>query len=715
MKNPIPHKNQRLTFLGLMLLFASFKAVVLADVYTVTHTGFGDTGSLSWAVRQANEHPGMDQVHFDLDPDDLDPKSGTFLFLGEDEVGAGVPLPAITDPIVVDGLTQPNVTLGPDGWPTGLLIEIKRNPILIRAGGSGSSIRGLIINESPGHGISMERSGYNTIMNCFIGTDATGTVAMGNQKHGVHADPAFCNLIRDNLISGNAAVGLNLNEHGPQRGRNIIRNNRIGTDITGTRPLGNRRFAGIYTWTGDNIIEENIIAFNGEENNGRGIVLDNRWNNSSHNLLRGNRIFENHGAGVHMLGSSHNNLITDNRIYNNGRGASQGQVDFKYAGVVIDGPSSHSNVFSKNAFYGNAGLNFDLGNLGPSLPGRQPRVGDQKPILNAPVLDPSESKLNINNVTVSGSLQSQPNQTHTIELFGHAGDTQCLPMPKPVVFLDGKVHVKNVFIGKETKPNDFTPDYAKAIIDQPGNRSTYQSEYDVLVFNSPQFAEISARFPILEQGSTEEQDNYASFLSGSFRVASDANGNGKAGETVQLTFRFSSDDRGRFTILGTDGFQATESATTDSLASIYQKHDSLLANYSSPNAQLILLKEGQSYRFEGYHSDTGGEQEFGVAVALGNVRENLSILVPIASSELLGSMRYHSLVCGDSAFSAGQAEVYLGSFSVHTDAEGLASFHETLVADVDGITSLATTATLIQNGQPVQTSETSEAIPLKRP
>lgn len=69
--------------------------------------------------------------------------------------------------------------------------------------------------------------------------------------------------------------------------------------------------AGIEAHSNNNIIVGNIVSYNGDYS--VGIFL----NNSSHNIISDNSIYENGNEGVYLEGSTHN-LIQNNEIFNNG-------------------------------------------------------------------------------------------------------------------------------------------------------------------------------------------------------------------------------------------------------------------------------------------------------------------------------------------------------------------------------------------------------------
>src|SRR5262249_18465202 len=85
----------------------------------------------------------------------------------------------------------------------------------------------------------------DVVQGCFIGTDPSGTIALGNQEYGISMTGAGSRLgtngdgIDDyaerNLISGNQNTGANVS------GTSIlVAGNYFGTEANGTQALGNR-------------------------------------------------------------------------------------------------------------------------------------------------------------------------------------------------------------------------------------------------------------------------------------------------------------------------------------------------------------------------------------------------------------------------------------------------------------------------------------------
>src|SRR6185295_985574 len=87
-------------------------------------------------------------------------------------------LPTITDPVVIDGSTQPGFAGVPIIELNGTSAGSGVNGLLITAGNS--TVRGLVINRFNNIAISLSGAGGNTIRGNYIGTAANGTSAQAN-------------------------------------------------------------------------------------------------------------------------------------------------------------------------------------------------------------------------------------------------------------------------------------------------------------------------------------------------------------------------------------------------------------------------------------------------------------------------------------------------------------------------------------------------------
>jgi hypothetical protein len=173
--------------------------------------------------------------------------------------------------------------------------------------GGAAAGAGNLIAANAGDGILIAGSN-NLVLGNTIGTDRSGTQAVGNAR-GVDIASGSNNIIggvtagTGNVIAGNAGDGILIADSG-----NFVLGNYIGTDASGTRALGNAR--GVDIASGSNNIIGGVTAGTGNViagNAGDGIFIA-----SSNNLVLGNLIgtdvtgaaaLGNGGNGVSIRGS----------------------------------------------------------------------------------------------------------------------------------------------------------------------------------------------------------------------------------------------------------------------------------------------------------------------------------------------------------------------------------------------------------------------------
>ncbi len=195
--------------------------------------------TLREAIHAANNNPGLNTIVFNI--------PGT----GVKTISLLQPLPPITDPVIIDGYTQPGASRNTlaEGDNAVLLIDIERNAnseagVDLVVQGGNTTIRGLVLSNA---GISIVENGGNVIEGNFVGTDPAGTVATAggvsifassnNRIGGI--TPADRNVLGRIGITGESGPALipNAVEFYAASG-NLVQGNYIGTDRTGTRALG---------------------------------------------------------------------------------------------------------------------------------------------------------------------------------------------------------------------------------------------------------------------------------------------------------------------------------------------------------------------------------------------------------------------------------------------------------------------------------------------
>jgi hypothetical protein len=266
----------------------------LLAILLVTNTSDGGLGSLRQAILDSNASVGViDTISFAI--------PGTSV----PSIALTSGLPTITDPVMIDGTTEPTVGLVElNGAGAGA----NANGLDVQAGNS--TIKGLIINRFGGNGIVLETAGSNIVQGCFIGTNSTGTAASANGINGVLINGTSKNTIggttagAGNIISGNASNGVLIQGGGASA--NVIQGNHIGVNAAGTAAVGNtgdgvQISAGLGNAVGDNLGDltpaaRNIIS----GNSGDGVHIKNA--SATNNVVTGNFIGVN-AAGTAAIGN----------------------------------------------------------------------------------------------------------------------------------------------------------------------------------------------------------------------------------------------------------------------------------------------------------------------------------------------------------------------------------------------------------------------------
>jgi hypothetical protein len=222
-------------------------------------------------------------------------------------------------------------------------------------GGDSAGERNVISgNQKNGVHIYASDTLSNTVSGNYIGLDASGGIALGNSERGVYiSNYAHSNTIggdtagERNVISGNGMSGIHIH----YTNNNTISGNYIGTDAGGSLDLGNVEY-GIYVLYGDNNGiggsvqgERNLISGNTYS----GVYISNSDGNSvSGNFIgvdaSGAIALGNDLYGVRISEGSINNTIGPNNLIANNFGD----------GVWVNSASDFGNIITQNAIYSNA-------------------------------------------------------------------------------------------------------------------------------------------------------------------------------------------------------------------------------------------------------------------------------------------------------------------------------------------------------------------------
>lgn len=297
------------------------------------------------------------------------------------DLNTALPRLEITDAVIIDGYTQAGATVNTliVGHNASLRIELTstgadgNRGITVLDGGDGSIIRGLAINGFDGSEIMVEPGADGvTIQGNFLGTDITGTKALGDGDAGVHLRSSNNlvggpNVADRNLLSGNDSRGVTTFTFGPIESGNVIQNNYIGTDATGLNALGNS-LAGLQVYNQDGLqILDNVIS----GNTGEGVWFRDIAPSNVNVVVQGNLIGV--GAdGTTVVANSGNGILADgpaNSTTIGGSGVGEGNVIAGNTGdgIRLDGSGATGISIQGNAIGTDAGGTLNLGNGGHGI------------------------------------------------------------------------------------------------------------------------------------------------------------------------------------------------------------------------------------------------------------------------------------------------------------------------------------------------------------
>lgn len=327
-----------------------------AGIYFVDHVTASVVGGTEPGAGNVVSGNGLADQHYGVGVSIVGPGSSGNKILGN-RVGTN---PAGTAPI---GNAHVGVYLGP---------AAAKNTV----GGTTPAARNLISgNGDPsvpiGTGLGFDGASDNVALGNYIGTDLTGAKRLGNGYVGVDFANGSTRNVLGGTVVGSANVISSNGNHATHEGAGvgIVKNaaankllgNRIGTDVTGTKPLGNAH-AGVFIGSG---ATKNIVG---------GAVAGAR------NLLSGNGVPGGPGAGL-GIAEANSNTVLGNYIGTDASGTKA--LGNGYVGVHMGlGASSNvlggttaaaANVISGNGDFANhagAGVHIvDVGTTGNNVTG----------------------------------------------------------------------------------------------------------------------------------------------------------------------------------------------------------------------------------------------------------------------------------------------------------------------------------------------------------
>jgi titin len=360
--------------LAATLVLLGWVAVSAAPTTTITVNSMGDSGP--GTLREALTTAGSgDTVAFD---------AGVFPPGAPATIALTSALPDITQGdltidgsgagVILDGSGTPTDTVGISITSNGntvkglQIVSFPDGGVAISGGAKSNTIGGTtadernVISGNGGSGVLIKGSGTeaNSVIGNFIGTDPSGTAAMGN-LFGVYIyDGAKSNIIggttagERNVISGNEFHGVAIYAvPNPGTDGNTVSGNTIGTDVSGTAALGNgsngvkvAHGAKNNVIGGDTPEERNLISGNGEN----GVLIEGEG--TENNTVSGNYIGTDVNGTAALANGEHGVVIRESAQGNTIGGSNAGEGNLISGntndGVRISGFGAEDNVVIGN-------------------------------------------------------------------------------------------------------------------------------------------------------------------------------------------------------------------------------------------------------------------------------------------------------------------------------------------------------------------------------
>lgn len=347
---------------GCLLGLAVGPAAAQANTFTVTTNAASGAGSLAAAITAANGTGTADTITFDIGAE-----GSAQTILMPQLTG----LPAVTAPVTIDGRSQgaPGYGGAPLVKLTGPGAGTDAPGIDLRAGAVGSQVSGLAVARFNQGGIVVAAEG-SVIRGNYIGVDLSGIgPGIGNGKGGVVVQASGVTVggttSPDRNVIGDNHEFCGVDVQGGTG--NVVRGNYIGTDASGTVGLGNQSLLGETPSCGVRVEGAAAQTVIGGSGGARNVISGNNVNGveilaGTDTVVQGNSIgldaagsvLANLGAGVLVAGGDRTliggtSVAARNLLSGNFDGAGvrvtggEVAVQGNYIGVGADGLTPRSN------------------------------------------------------------------------------------------------------------------------------------------------------------------------------------------------------------------------------------------------------------------------------------------------------------------------------------------------------------------------------------
>ena len=322
--------------------------------------------------------------------------------------------------------------------------------ISIGTGGSGSTIRGLVLTGPFDYTVTSDFSDGNVVAGCFIGTNAAGTAVVPGGARGLYVNgsddfrvggPAPADR---NLIAGHSQFNVAVQNGSLDA---VVQANLIGTNAAASALIGGPTLSSILLGsnTPGAVVRGNVIGGAGQgiqvgsvSGPGHGATIEGNWigTDVSGTLNLGNTgngiLAQGQQAVIGGVGAGEGNVIA----FNGGAGV---YIDYSTINIEknpIRGNSIYGNG-TANGAGGRSTLGIDLGNqTGAGLTLNDDQDADAGPNTNQNFPLIASAVSGGGDTTVEGSFNSTPSTTFTIDFYSNSA---CLGRPQG--FIQGRTYL----------------------------------------------------------------------------------------------------------------------------------------------------------------------------------------------------------------------------------------------------------------------------------